>query len=74
MLRHCQKELENLQQMSKPLALAAPQMPQAPVTASKLPRRLQRLIQNEAQRTGLISALPMVAGQLLVDIWDGNGI
>jgi hypothetical protein len=50
MLRHAQRELENLQKIGASLALPAPAAPAQPFAAAKLPRRLQRLIQTEAQR------------------------
>lgn len=50
MLQHCRKELENLQQMGEQMALPAPAA--QPFSTAKLPRRLQRLIQSEAQRAG----------------------
>jgi hypothetical protein len=56
MLKHAQRELENLQKIGESMALAAPAAAASaagqPFAAGKLPRRLQRLIQTEAQRAG----------------------
>ncbi len=57
MLKHCQRELSHLQNMANTLAqntgMPAPTVTaEQSASAAKLPRRLQRLIQEEAKRAG----------------------